>query len=204
MSHVTLPPTKLHVGARAVVGCGSPVANKIRIGPGESYDKMGSAEVGSIVRILDKPSGWPAYPIEDELNGHRWWYVRTETGLVGWTTEIGPQSDNDKSVIHYLDPVSRPANCPEALQSRLETGQSARVITTVDPLKLRTEPGTKLTSDPGLKKGTSLRLVCHRCVGTMVWWYVVVSSGTYKAKMGWVSEGAQIAGDPDTYYLKPE
>jgi hypothetical protein len=203
MSHVTLPATKLHVGARAVVGCGRPEANTIRTGPGKTYSRMGSAEVGSIVQILDKPSGATTYPIEDESAGFRWWLVKTERGLEGWTTEIGPKSDSDKSVDYYLDPVSRPANCPGALQSRLETGQSARVITTTkDPLKLRTEPGTKLPSDPGLKKDTRLRLVCHRCVGTMVWWYVVVSSGTYKARMGWVSEGAEISGDPDTYYLE--
>lgn len=202
MTH-TDHPTRLTVGTRAVVGCGRPDANRIRPQPSTTSTPLDSAPVGSLLQILPNPQPGNPYPVEDSAHGLRWWYVRTETDLAGWTTETGPKSNHDTSVVYYLDPVEKPSACLGALPSRLEMGKLAR--TTATPtLTLRSDAGTNNTAIiAALVPGTEVRLVCHKCVAAMVWWFVVVRSGPHQGKMGWVSEGLNKPGDPDHgYYLE--
>lgn len=131
MSHssMSLPPTRLTVGARAVVGCGRLDDNMVRNEPKTTPRNVkSSAPVGSLIKIEANPDPGNPYPVEDLTNGYRWWYVQTENGVRGWTTETGPKSNHDQTIVYYLDPVAIP-KCPGALPSRLQARQRARVIT---------------------------------------------------------------------------
>ena len=90
------PSSRLKVGEYAYVSTNPPLANRVRNGPGKSYDVIGKIQPGKVMEILEGPRC---------ADNWAWWKVRElDTGLVGWTSE----GDNQN---YWLIPCEDAQNC---------------------------------------------------------------------------------------------
>ena len=76
--------SRLKVGQYAYVSTNPPLANRVRSGPGKTYDIIGKIQPGKVMEVLEGPGC---------ADNWAWWKVRElDTGLVGWTAEGDDQS----------------------------------------------------------------------------------------------------------------
>jgi hypothetical protein len=74
-----LLPTRLKINGFAYVSTDPPIPNRVRSGPGKSYEVVGQINPGKGMEIIDGPRC---------ANGMVWWQVvEFGTGLLGWTAE---------------------------------------------------------------------------------------------------------------------
>jgi hypothetical protein len=72
------PPSRIQKGTKARVTYTDGRKLNVRIGPGTSFAKSGSAPEGSGMSVLDGPTC---------ANGYWWWKVSTDDGQTGWVAE---------------------------------------------------------------------------------------------------------------------
>lgn len=90
-------PTRLYVGEYAYVAFDPPTSNRLRNGPGRSYDVIDMIKPGVVFEILEGPKC---------INGVTWWKIKgVDRPFEGWTTEANE--------LYWLVPCS-PKNkaCP--------------------------------------------------------------------------------------------
>ncbi len=77
----------LSVGITAQVFASDGDKLNVRDGAGINYNRVTRLESGTIVEIIGGPT---------EADGYRWWQIRTDSGVVGWSVDF---ADNEQTLI---------------------------------------------------------------------------------------------------------
>ena len=136
-----------------------------------------------------------------------WWQVKTPSNIIGWAAEASPDD-------YYLQPMGSgpikintkpiPAavvDCPDAPETRLNTGMQGAVIThgesgDATPTRIRDQAGKDGKQVGQLLTGDLFNVVDGpKCLDSYVWWKVKRIGDNLS---GWVAEG-----DNDSYYINP-
>jgi hypothetical protein len=154
-------------------------------GPGHHFPVLHTVHKGDILIVQSKNIGFEENP---------WFLIKIQPdGTEEWIT------GDARYVIRYnvANLSYRLSGCPGAPPQRVQVGDSARVCTKSDLLRVRKQPSLSGSVATHLRPGTHVTILDGPvCADNCSWWKIQAASGV----VGWVSEG----GDSiDPYFICP-